>query len=440
MNRPGSGYRRSAAVLSVGIGVSGALSYAYFALASHQLDPYEYGSLVVLWSALFMAVVTLYRPVEQLISRTIAEREVEGADSTAELRAAGLIQAGLAAAFVAAALALRGPIEDDLLSGEGTLYAIFLIAGPAYAVSFFARGYLAGRGRFGLYGAMLLLEAGSRFSAAAAVAIGIAEGLSAVAIGIVIAPLLSLIVVPALIRSPGRARAATAADEPAVPTSDVDLFRSGRFVLAAFLILLSEQALLNAGVIVVGASEGAAVAGIVFNVLLLARAPQVLFGAVTTTLLPTLSRLRARAHLEAPTAFDESVRATLLGVAAFTALVAIVVLAAGPQLMDVAFGGGYDYDRIGLLVVTAGMGMHLTALTLSQAALARRDSAAAAAGWVACAIAFVGWSLVPSIEEVIRIEVGYAGATTLLAAFLLVRYRLGHDEDDSPAAARLARS
>ena len=438
MNRPGSGYRRSAAVLSVGIGVSGALSYAYFALASHQLDPYEYGSLVVLWSALFMAVVTLYRPVEQLISRTIAEREVEGADSTAELRAAGLIQAGLAAAFVAAALALRGPIEDDLLSGEGTLYAIFLIAGPAYAVSFFARGYLAGRGRFGLYGAMLLLEAGSRFSAAAAVAIGFAEGLSAVAIGIVVAPLLSLIVVPALILSPGRA--ATAMDGAAVPTSDVDLFASGRFVVAAFLIMLSEQALLNAGVIVVGATQGAAVAGVVFNVLLLARAPQVLFGAVTTTLLPTLSRLRARAHLGARSAFDESVRATLLGVAGFTSLVALVVLAAGPRLMDIAFGGDYEYDRIGLLVVTAGMGMHLSALTLSQAALARRASAAAAAGWVACALAFVAWSFVPALDEVRRIEVGYAAATTLLAAFLLARYRRGNGGESMPGAARLARS
>jgi hypothetical protein len=40
----------SAGTLAGGIGLAGVLTYLYFALASHQLDPTEYGEIVVLWS------------------------------------------------------------------------------------------------------------------------------------------------------------------------------------------------------------------------------------------------------------------------------------------------------------------------------------------------------------------------------------------------------
>ena len=58
--------------------------------------------------------------------------------------------------------------------------------------------------------------------------------------------------------------------------------------------MLAEQTFLNAGPLLVRAtegSEGAALAGFAFNVLLLARAPLVLFQAVQTSILPHLTRL-----------------------------------------------------------------------------------------------------------------------------------------------------
>ena len=48
-------------------------------------------------------------------------------------------------------IALRGPIEDGLLSGNETLYWVFFSAVLFYAASYFARGYLAGFRRFGLF-------------------------------------------------------------------------------------------------------------------------------------------------------------------------------------------------------------------------------------------------------------------------------------------------
>ena len=81
--RPGAETRRfgrSASLLSAGVGVAGLLTYLFFSLASHNLDATEYGEIVVLWSAVFVTISVAYRPVEQLLSRTLADRIARGDD------------------------------------------------------------------------------------------------------------------------------------------------------------------------------------------------------------------------------------------------------------------------------------------------------------------------------------------------------------------------
>ena len=39
--------------------------------------------------------------------------------------------------------------------------------------------------------------------------------------------------------------------------------------------------------------------------------------------------------------------------------------------MDLVFGGEFDYDRLGLVLISLGMGLYLAAATLNQALLAR---------------------------------------------------------------------
>ena len=120
----------------------------------------------------------------------------------------------------------------------------------------------------------------------------------------------------------------------------------------------------------------AALAGIVFNVLLIVRAPLQLFQAVQTSLLPHLSGLAATGG---DAELRGAVRTTVLAIAAFTAAVVLGLGLIGPWAMDVLFGGEFDYGRGGLMLVGLGMGLHLAANTLNQAALARGRGHAAAA-------------------------------------------------------------
>jgi O-antigen/teichoic acid export membrane protein len=416
-------YGRGAATLSVGIGVTGVVTFAYFALASHSLSEAEYGRITLLWSAVFITVSVLYRPVEQLLSRTIADRDARGVTGHEHLRVAATIQLALAALFVVAALALRGPIEDELLDGSSALYTILIVAVLAYAASYFARGFLAGHHLFGLYGGLVLMESCSRLLFALAVAVGIAEGQTAVALGIVAAPIVSLAVVPWALGRRLRAPA-PAADEPDEHATEFTLAHGSGFAVAVLLIMLSEQTFLNAGPLLVQANEGArgaALAGFVFNVLLIARAPLQLFQAVQTSILPHLTRLRASGETDP---FRRSVNLTLVAIAGFAGCVALVMLAIGPWLMGVVFGGDFDYERGGLVLVSIGMGLYLAAATLNQALLAHGRAPHAAVAWVGCAVAFALFLLIVDFDDrVLQVEIAFLGAAALLCALLHSLYR-----------------
>ena len=418
MSGSGSGtYGRGAAILSVGIGVTGLVTYAFFSLASHNLSADDYGGVALTWSAIFVVVSVLYRPVEQLLSRTIAERATRGIEGSEHLRVAATIQLGLAAAFAVAALLLRGPIEDDLLGGRETLYWVFFVAVLAYAASYFARGFLAGNKRYGLYGGLVLFESCSRVMFPLAVAVGIASGQDAVALGMVAAPFASLLVVPWALR-----RQMAAGEGEAREEGEFTLAHGGGFAAAVLLIMVCEQTFLNAGPLLLKASENdAAIAGFAFNVLLIARAPLQLFQAVQTSILPHLTSLTTAGETDP---FRRSVNATLAAIALFALTAAVALLAVGPWVMDLLFGGEFDYDRGGLAIVAGGMGLYLAAATLNQAALARGHAALAAACWLFSAATFVLFLLAPRWDDrVLQLEVAYTGAAFLLCTLLYALYR-----------------
>jgi O-antigen/teichoic acid export membrane protein len=430
-------YGRGAAILSLGIGATGLITFGYFSLASYSLTDDQYGRVSLLWSAIFITVSVLYRPVEQLLSRTIADHDARGVTGSEHLRVAATIQLVLGLLFAAAALVLRGPLQDDLLGGSASLYWILIVAVLAYAASYFARGFLAGHRQFGLYGGLVLMESSSRCLFALAVAVGIAEGQTAVALGMAAAPIVSLAVVPpALARRIAPAGGtgldaaqldAAARDEPAAREPEFTLAHGAGFAASVLLVMLSEQSFLNAGPLLIEATEGArgaALAGFTFNVLLIARAPLTLFQAVQTSILPHLTRLRAGGEADP---FRRSVNMTLSAIAGFAACVALVMLVAGPLVMDLLFGGDFEYGRGGLVLVSIGVGLYLAAATLNQALLAHGRAPLAATCWVTSAVGFVVFLLVVNFDDpVLQVEVAFAGAATCLCAALYASYRHSH--------------
>jgi len=450
-------YGSGARILSIGIASTGLLTLAYFSISSHVLGEVQASQVALLWSLMFVIISVIYRPTEQLLSRTIAERRARG-HAEHPLRVPIAIQASFAFAFLVIVLALHEQIVDDVFEHDEALYWVLVGGTLAYAGSYFARGWLAGHEYFALYGGLVLMESISRLCFALAVALGITSGQTALALGIAAAPLVSLVVVPAAFARRGRERrealgevpiavhetdAALAApitadeadaalagpgtegvQEAAAHADELSLRRGTGFAGWVSGIMLSEQTLLNAAVLTVAAtSPNKALVGVVFEVLLIARAPLQLFQAIQTSLLPHLTGLETTAG---HAAFARAIRVTVLAIAAFAAAVALALLAVGPFVMQHVFGQHYSYGRLGLALVGVGMGMHLTSGALNQAALARNRARAAALCWGVAACAFLAWMLTPAVaNQLSRTEIGYAGATALLALLLWTLYRQG---------------
>lgn len=426
------GYGRAAGLLTAALAAAGALTYLFFAVASHSLDPDDYGRIVVLWSVAFLLISTLFRPVEQLLAKTVVELEEQGQSISHAMRVAAAIQLGLALVFAVTAFIVREPIEDELFDGESLFFWVLLGTVLASSGSYFVRGFFAGSRRMGFYAALLVVEGCARFGLSLAVAVGISEGATLITAAIGLAPLAGLAVVPvALARSrrpgdlpgDGWSRPEQVATEGA---PEFTLAQGGGFAAAVLLIMFSEQILLNSGVLFARVDEGAAGAGFIFNVLMVARAPVVLFAAVAATLLPHLTRLRSRGDEASGDAFAQSIRATITVIVTFAALAAIGLVAIGPDVMQIAFGDNFDYDRAGLVIVAVGMGFYLSAATLNQAALAQGQVRRAAACWVSCAAAFAAWNLLPVLDAFQRVELGFAGAAALLCGGLFLIYQSPH--------------
>ncbi len=405
------GYGRGAKVLSVGIATTGLVTFAYFSLAAHHLSKGDYGRISTLWSILFITISVIYRPVEQLLSRTIADRRARGLHGGHPLRGPVSIQAAFAVLFLAGAFALRGTLEHAL--GGSALFWVLVGSALAYAASYFARGYCAGHGWFGLYGGLVFFESLARVCFPLAAIAGIASGQTWVGLGILAAPLASLAVVPFALRRHTASGPAAAATPPATAADD------GRFAVAVAGIGLAEQALLNVAVLLVPAGDAA---GVVFNAFLITRVPLQLFQSVQTSLLPHLAGLEAT---EGGEAFAKAIRTTLLAVAAFAVAVALGLLVLGPFALRLLLDQP-GYSGLGLAAVALGMGAHLAAGTLNQAALARGRATAASALWLTAAAVFAVWMVLKPIHDALtRAEVGYLGATSGLALALWVLYRGG---------------
>jgi O-antigen/teichoic acid export membrane protein len=400
---------------------------------------------------MFVILSVIYRPIEQLLSRTIADRRARGLRGHS-LRVPAAIQFGFAVIFLIVALALRPQIEQGMFDGSSALYWILVIGVLAYAASYFARGWLAGHQRFALYGGLVFLESTSRFLFALAVAVGIGSGQGVVGLGMAVAPFASLCVIPFAF---SRLRVSAPADVPVADaaregpahaqveevSADLSLRHGAGFAVAVVGIMLSEQTLMNAGVLIVAAKAGgvaltSGLTGFVFNVMLIVRAPLQLFQAIQTSILPHLAGLEAR---ESAAEFHHAIRVTILAIAAFALAVALGLLLIGPPVMTAVLGNkGFTYGRYGLALVGLGMGLHLVSGTLNQAALARGQARLAAAAWLISAALFVALVASDLIgSEVTRVEVGYFLATALLCGMLWLVYRRGDARAQIAAAASM---
>ena len=198
-------YGRSAGLLTIALGTAGLLAYAFFAVSSHTLDKHR------LRDDRRPLVGQLHRrgdPVPADRAAALADpRRARGGGRGLRARAADRGPdpgRGDALARRRACWPSAGRSPTTCSTGRRRCTGCWSSGSPASAPPTTPAASSPGGASSGSTRPLLVLEGGSRLMFPVAVAVGIAEGIDAVALGIAVAPLACLTVLPFAFAAPPR--------------------------------------------------------------------------------------------------------------------------------------------------------------------------------------------------------------------------------------------
>ncbi len=395
-------------LLSGAMLAAGVLAYAFHILAARTLTQNEYGQIAVLWAALFLTVVVLFRPLEQTTARAVADRLARGQEARSVLRSVALVY-GCALGLVAVgAVAFWGELTDRFFNGNQFMTAMLVVGIAGYGIQYIGRGILGGLRRFRGLSAIHVTDGTIRFLVALPLLAVASPDIAAVAlaaagIGGAIPPLWRF-------REEIRHLSVGLSDE------QFHMRAALGFAAPAVVIAAADQLLVNGAPLVIVAGGGTPrAAANVFAATMLVRVPVFLFTGVAGSFLPNLTRLNAEDDHHRFVATVTRICVVFLG-----ATVAIVGIAAllGPTVMPIVFGDRYHASAKDLALLGLAAGCYLAAATISQALLAVDRGAIAAWAWATGAVVFVCAYHFAGGSQLHRASVGIA--TGMVTATLLL--------------------
>jgi O-antigen/teichoic acid export membrane protein len=405
-------------LLSAGMLVSGALTYAFHLLVARTLGPADFGRIAVLWAAVFLIATAIFRPLEQTTARAIADRRARGEDARSVLRSVATVCLG---AMVAAGCVMGvfwGVLTQRLFEGDDFLTIMLAIGIVLFSAVYIGRGILGGVRWFRGYAASLCIDGVTRMLMAAPLVLVASERVAAVA---VIGAGLIGIGAPFAARA-GKLRRLLRGR----PTAPFPVRAAVAFAAPASLISTVDQMLVNGGPLLVAAGGGphaTTAAGLVFAATMIVRAPVYVFQGVAASLLANLTYLNATADAARMRAAVARIAGLMLVAGAVTAILAVTV---GPLLLRLLFGPTYLADRAQLGALGTGVGLYLAASTLSQALLATDRGGRASVAWVISLVVFIGLYTITPGAPLSRIGAAFLAAAItnlLLLAVAVARAR-----------------
>jgi O-antigen/teichoic acid export membrane protein len=413
------------AAVGAGLIVAGISAYGFLFVADKALSKAEYSPLGALWSLVFLAGPGLFLPLEQEISRALAERRARNQGGLPVVRRAATIGVGLGLGVLVILIA-TARLSVEHLFDEQILLLVGLTLGLAGALAgHLTRGCLSGTGQFKGYGAYLGADGFIRvMGAVLCMVIGVnTAGPFGVAIGVA-----GLLAVPV----------ALMVQRPELEEGPEAAFREVSAALGYLLVAsIFAFALMNIGPVLVklmADDSQTEAAGRFVNGVVIARIPLFLFQAVQASLLPKLSALAHAGHLGD---FRSGLRRLLIAVAGLAALGTVVGLVLGPFVVETMFpDSNLGARTMGLLA--AGAGLYMLAMACAQAVIALGGHRDQALGWGMGFCALMLTVLLGADDVFLRVEVGllvgsavaFAAMGVLLARRLAVSGPLQVDSGD----------
>jgi O-antigen/teichoic acid export membrane protein len=413
--------------LAVGLGliVNGICTYGFLVVAARALGPVEYEPLGVLWMAVFLAGPGFFLPLEQEVSRALADRRGRGVIGTGPVvKRAAVLGALLVAALVLTGLLLGSLMTATFFNGKWILVVTLVGTFFGFYATHLARGTFSGVVRFRPYSVLIGTDGLYRFLLCAALAVAGVGVAGPYGLILAVAPLLA--VATAVL---GQRNIIT--DGPDAPWSE--LSSSLGWLLVGSVLA---QTLPNIPVLVADQLADEAQSGEVSQLqvgTVVSRVPLFLFLAVQAALLPKLSALASAGRIEE---FKSGFRRLMVVVVAIGAIGTVAAFLIGPWVLSLFFGAEFDPGSRTLGLLAAGSALYMVALAMAQAVIALHGQVQQAAAWAAGLLGFTVTVVVTSILDYdlfLRAELGLLVGTGVAAAAMAAavgqRIRSGAEAD-----------
>lgn len=396
-----------------GLVVNGVMSYVFLGIAARTLGVDAFGPLSVLWALIYLVGPGFFLPLEQEVSRSLANRWARGVGVGPLVKQAGLLGTALIGALVLTTLVAAPLLLDHLFDDQVLILIGFVLAILGYSAVHLARGTLAGLGRFRGYALFFVYENSLRVAAAIVLALLGVDTAGPYAVAVGLAP--GVAIVLALLGEHD-----LASDGPPAPWGELGA-ALGSLLAASVLTAF----LLYAGVLAVEllADESESdKAGVFLAGLAVSRVPVFLFQAVQAALLPKLSALAGAGRFHE---FRDRLRRLLaaVGVIGVAGVAGAALL--GPFLIDILFGDDFVLTRLDLGLLALSSAAFMLAVALGQALIALEGQSRVAFGWLIGVLAFLGITAMGD-DLFLRVEAGLAAGSAVAAVVIggLSRHRL----------------
>lgn len=420
--------------VGIGVGVNAIAAYAFQIIAAKKLPADAYNAINSLWVLAYVATPGFLQPLEQEVSRAMADRRAKGQGGGPILwkavRLGALLVAATGVIVVGVFVAVPETVNQlfkPTVSGfdHNMLIASFVIGLATYAAAYLARGALSGNGRFGRYGLMLAAEGVFRLVALAVVLATTSHVVQTVVddkltsmnaastggfgLALVVPPLLAVGV--SLWRQRGLA-------EPGPDASYSELSSALAWLLASSVMaqVISYAPVFAAEILVgPGEHEQKLLSGFV-TAMYLARVPLLSLLAIQAALLPKLAASAAAGK-------HDEFRSGLMRLAVIVVGVGVIgviaALVAGEPIGQRVFPDKWTLSSPQLALLALGFGGFMVAFTLAQGLIALKGYAKLTAGWAVGSVAFV--VLMPFGDDVfLRAEIAFLVSSLLSAATITV--------------------
>lgn len=396
-----------------GLVVNGIMSYVFLGIAARTLGVDAFGPLSVLWALIYLVGPGFFLPLEQEVSRSLANRWARGVGVGPLVKQAGLLGVALIGALLLVTLVAAPLLLDHLFDDQALILIGFVLAILGYSAVHLARGTLAGLGRFRGYALFFVYENSLRVAAAIVLALLGVDTAGPYAVAVGLAP--GLAIGLALLGEHD-----LASDGPPAPWGELGA-ALGSLLAASVLTAF----LLYAGVLAVEllAEESESdKAGVFLAGLAVSRVPVFLFQAVQAALLPKLSALAGAGRFHE---FRDRLRRLLAAVGVIGVVGVAGAALLGPFLIAILFGDDFALTRLDLGLLALSSAAFMLAVALGQALIALEGQSRVALGWLIGVLAFLGITAMGD-DLFLRVEAGLAAGSAVAAVVIggLSRHRL----------------